>query len=130
MLTRRTLAAATVGLLTAMASSAAYAQTTLRSADIHPDGYPTVEAVQIFRPAARGAHQRPLQGQVFHSAQLGQEKDTIEQTRFGVIDLNRITMAPFNDLIPETLRPVAALHLPLGRPHAQGDGRPDRRPDL
>ena len=40
--------------------------------------------------------------EVFHSAQLGEEKDTIEQTRFGVIDLNRISMAPFNGLIPET----------------------------
>ena len=39
---------------------------------------------------------------VFHSAQLGNEKDTIEQTRFGVIDLNRINMAPFNNLIPAT----------------------------
>ena len=42
---------------------------------------------------------------MFHSAQLGQEKDTIEQTRFGVIDLNRINMGPFNNLIPETLVP-------------------------
>jgi tripartite ATP-independent transporter DctP family solute receptor len=39
---------------------------------------------------------------VFHSAQLGQEKDTIEQTRFGVIDMNRINMAPFNNLIAST----------------------------
>ncbi|WP_239499614.1 TRAP transporter substrate-binding protein DctP, partial [Stenotrophomonas maltophilia] len=39
---------------------------------------------------------------MFHSAQLGQEKDTIEQTRFGVIDMNRINMAPFNNLIAET----------------------------
>ncbi len=46
--------------------------------------------------------------EVFHSAQLGEEKDTIEQTRFGVIDLNRISMAPFNGLIPET----AILSLP------------------
>ena len=46
--------------------------------------------------------------EVFHSAQLGEEKDTIEQTRFGVIDLNRVSMAPFNGLIPET----AILSLP------------------
>ena len=46
--------------------------------------------------------------EVFHSAQLGEEKDTIEQTQFGVIDMNRVSMAPFNDLIPET----AILSLP------------------
>jgi tripartite ATP-independent transporter DctP family solute receptor len=43
-----------------------------------------------------------LKVQVFHSAQLGQEKETIDQTRFGVIDINRINMAPFNNLIPAT----------------------------
>jgi len=105
MLTRRTLAAATVGLLTAMASSAAYAQTTLRSADIHPDGYPTVEAVKYFGTLLEKKTNGRFKVQVFHSAQLGQEKDTIEQTRFGVIDLNRVNMGPFNNLIPETLVP-------------------------
>ncbi len=42
------------------------------------------------------------QDQRLHSGQLGNEKDTIEQTRFGVIDMNRINMAPFNNLIPAT----------------------------
>ena len=62
--------------------------------------------------------------EVFHSAQLGEEKDTIEQTRFGVIDLNRISMAPFNGLIPETaimslpylFRDVDHLHAVLDGP--------------
>jgi TRAP-type C4-dicarboxylate transport system substrate-binding protein len=40
--------------------------------------------------------------EVFHSAQLGEEKDTIEQTKFGVIDLNRVSMGPFNNIIEET----------------------------
>ncbi len=40
--------------------------------------------------------------EVFHSAQLGEEKDTIEQTRFGVIDMNRVSLGPFNNLVEET----------------------------
>jgi tripartite ATP-independent transporter DctP family solute receptor len=40
--------------------------------------------------------------EVFHSAQLGEEKDTIEQTKFGVIDLNRVSMGPFNNIVEET----------------------------
>ncbi|HSI39078.1 MAG TPA: TRAP transporter substrate-binding protein, partial [Xanthobacteraceae bacterium] len=35
-------------------------------------------------------------------ASLGSEKDTIEQTRFGVIDMNRVNTAPFNNLVPQT----------------------------
>lgn len=78
----------------------------LRSADIHPDGYPTVEAVKYFGQLLTERTGGRLKVQVFHSAQLGQERETIEQTRFGVIDLNRINMGPFNNLIPETFVPA------------------------
>jgi tripartite ATP-independent transporter DctP family solute receptor len=107
MLTRRHFAGAAFGLSLAAASGMASAQTvTLRSADIHPDGYPTVEAVKHFGSLLDQKTNGRLKVQVFHSAQLGQEKDTIEQTRFGVIDLNRINMGPFNNLIPETFVPA------------------------
>jgi tripartite ATP-independent transporter DctP family solute receptor len=43
--------------------------------------------------------------EVYHSAQLGEEKDTIEQTQTGVIDLNRVSMGPFNGIVPETAVP-------------------------
>jgi tripartite ATP-independent transporter DctP family solute receptor len=93
---------------TTIAGGAFACETTLRSSDTHPDGYPTVAAVQeMGRLLAEKTGDR-LCVEVFHSAQLGEEKDTIEQTRFGVIDLNRISMAPFNGLIPET----AILSLP------------------
>ena len=40
--------------------------------------------------------------EVFHSAQLGEEKDVIEQTQFGVIDMARVSMGPFNNIVEET----------------------------
>ncbi len=106
MLTKRMLTGAAFGLWAALAAGAAGAQTTLRSADIHPDEYPTVEAVKHFGALLEQKTNGRYKVQVFHSAQLGQEKDTIEQTRFGVIDLNRINMGPFNNLIPETFVPA------------------------
>jgi len=84
------------------AGTMAQAQTTLRSTDIHPDGYPTVEAVKFMGQLLDQRSNGRLKVQVFHSGQLGQEKETIDQTRFGVIDINRINMAPFNNLIPAT----------------------------
>jgi tripartite ATP-independent transporter DctP family solute receptor len=87
----------------AAATGSASAQTiTLRSTDIHPDGYPTIEAVKHMGKLLEERSKGRIKINVFHSAQLGQEKDTIEQTRFGVIDMNRINMAPFNNLIPAT----------------------------
>jgi tripartite ATP-independent transporter DctP family solute receptor len=81
------------------------AQTVLRSSDTHPDGYPTVEAVKYFGELVAERTQGRYSVEVYHSAQLGQEADTIEQVRSGVIDLNRVSMAPWNSLVPLTLIP-------------------------
>ncbi len=103
MLTKRTFSAlAGVAMLAAFALPAQAQTVTLRSTDIHPDGYPTIEAVKFMGQQLEKSTGGRIKIQVFHSAQLGQEKDTIEQTRFGVIDMNRINMAPFNNLIPAT----------------------------
>ena len=98
------LAAATLTAASLMIGTAA-AQTVLRSSDTHPDGYPTVEAVKYFGELIKERTDGRYSVEVFHSAQLGQEADTIEQVRSGVIDLNRVSMGPFNGLIPETTVP-------------------------
>jgi tripartite ATP-independent transporter DctP family solute receptor len=99
----RTAAALLGSAALALTALAAQAQDlVLRSSDTHPDGYPTVEAVKYMGDLLEERSGGRIGIEVFHSAQLGEEKDTIEQTRFGVIDLNRISMAPFNGLIPET----------------------------
>ena len=77
----------------------------LRSSDTHPDGYPTVEAVKYFGQLVEERTDGRYAVEVFHSSQLGQEADTIEQVRAGVIDLNRVSMGPFNGLVPETQIP-------------------------
>jgi tripartite ATP-independent transporter DctP family solute receptor len=84
---------------------AASAQTVLRSSDTHPDGYPTVEAVKYFGQLVEERTEGRYKVEVYHSAQLGEEADTIEQVRAGVIDLNRVSMGPFNGLVPETQIP-------------------------
>lgn len=100
-------------------AGAAFAQEiTLRSADIHPDGYPTVDAVKFMGELVKERTNGRIAIQVMNNAALGTEKDTIEQTRFGVIDMNRVNTAPFNNLVPETVvlglpflfRDVAHMH--------------------
>ena len=88
--------------LAAMASAAAACEVTLRSSDTHPDGYPTVEAVKYMGELVKQRTGDRICIEVFHSAQLGEEKDTIEQTQFGVIDMNRVSLGPFNNIIEET----------------------------
>jgi tripartite ATP-independent transporter DctP family solute receptor len=77
-----------------------------RSADVHPEDYPTVMAVKmmsdIISKKTNGKHSI----KVFTGNQLGGEKDTIEQTRIGALDLVRINVAPMNNICPETLVPT------------------------
>ncbi len=94
------MAAAAVVASTLMVSAAS-AQTVLRSSDTHPDGYPTVEAVKRFGELLSEKTDGAYSVEVFHSAQLGQEADTIEQTQFGVIDLNRISIGAFGTQVPK-----------------------------
>ncbi|TIN27507.1 MAG: TRAP transporter substrate-binding protein [Mesorhizobium sp.] len=83
----------------------ANAETVLRSADTHPDGYPTVDAVKYMGDLIKERTKGAYSVEVYHSAQLGEEKDTIEQTQAGVLDLNRVSMGPFNGIVPETAVP-------------------------
>lgn len=85
---------------------AASAQTVLKSSDTHPDGYPTVEGVKYFGELIKERTAGRYSLEVYHSAQLGEEKDTIEQVRSGVIELNRVSMAPFNGTVKETIIPA------------------------
>jgi tripartite ATP-independent transporter DctP family solute receptor len=89
-------------LAAALMAGTASAQTVLRSSDTHPDGYPTVEAVKYFGQLVEERTEGRYKVEVYFGAQLGQEADTIEQVRSGVIDLNRTSLAPWNSLVPLT----------------------------
>jgi tripartite ATP-independent transporter DctP family solute receptor len=71
-----------------------------RVADTQSEDYPTVQALmfmaRLVEEGTGGRHRI----RVFHSRQLGEEKETIEQTRVGAIDLNRTNVAPIGSLIP------------------------------
>lgn len=97
--------AATLLSTVALTTIAGACEVTLRSSDTHPEGYPTVVAVQAMGELLKERTGDRLCIEVFHSAQLGQEKDTIEQTQFGVIDMNRVSLGPFNNIIEETQIP-------------------------
>jgi len=89
----------------AFATTSQACEIKLRSSDTHPDGYPTVEAVKEMGKILEKKTNGKYCVEVFHSKQLGEEKDTIEQTQFGVIDLNRVSLGPFNNIIEETRVP-------------------------
>jgi tripartite ATP-independent transporter DctP family solute receptor len=71
-----------------------------RAADTQSEDYPTVRALQfmgqLIEQRSNGRHQV----RIFHSNQLGEEKETIEQTRVGAIDINRTNVALIGSFVP------------------------------
>lgn len=88
-----------VALLFAICATSAVARE-FRAADTQTEDYPTVQALHymgaLIAERTGGRHEI----KVFHSRQLGEEKETIEQTRAGAIDLNRTNVALIGNFVP------------------------------
>ncbi len=73
----------------------------LKSADVHPFGYPTVEAVKWMGEQLSAQTNGRLSVQIFPSMQLGGEKEMIEQAQVGALAMARISVGPMGPLVPE-----------------------------
>src|SRR6201995_5108362 len=71
-----------------------------RAADPQAEDYPTVQARRLMGNMIAERSGGRDQIRVFHSRQLGEEKETIEQTRAGAIDLNRTNVALIGNFVP------------------------------
>jgi tripartite ATP-independent transporter DctP family solute receptor len=89
------------GLATGFASPAcAQAKMVFKASDVQPAGYPTVAATENLGKKLAEATNGRLSVQMYPSMQLGGEKETIEQTQIGAIQLLRVsagTMGPIVD---------------------------------
>jgi tripartite ATP-independent transporter DctP family solute receptor len=91
---------AVVGALLAMAVTTNASAREFRAADTQSEDYPTVQALRYMGRLIEEKTDGRLQIRVFHSRQLGEEKETIEQTRAGAIDLNRSNVALIGTFVP------------------------------
>jgi tripartite ATP-independent transporter DctP family solute receptor len=94
---RRTLIALA---LAATLPLAAQAQT-LKASDTHPAGYPTVVAVEMMGKKLEAATNGRIKVQMFPGAVLGQEKEVVEQTQLGAIQIARISLGVIGPVVPE-----------------------------
>jgi len=87
----------------AMFAPAAFAQDklVLKATDVHPLGYPTVEAVVRMGKKLETATNGRLSIQMYPSMQLGGEKEMIEQAQVGALQIARISVGPMGPIVPE-----------------------------
>jgi tripartite ATP-independent transporter DctP family solute receptor len=93
--------AAAAAALGAPGIARAQSKMVLKATDVHPLGYPTVEAVERMGKKLEAATQGRISIQMFPSMQLGGEKEMIEQAQVGALQIARISVGPMGPLVPE-----------------------------
>src|SRR5262249_32942448 len=96
-------AASALGALATELGLPAFAQQklVLKATDVHPLGYPTVDAVVAMGKKLEAATGGRLTIQMYPSMQLGGEKEMIEQAQVGALAIARVSVGPMGPLVPE-----------------------------
>jgi tripartite ATP-independent transporter DctP family solute receptor len=84
-----------------LSSARAQAKSVFKAADVQPAGYPTVAATESLGKKLEAATSGRLSVQMYPSAQLGAEKETIEQTQIGAIQMLRVSAGALGPIVDD-----------------------------
>ena len=76
-------------------------KTVLKASDVHPEGYPTVQAVEDLGKKLEAATNGRLGVQMYASMQLGGEKEAIEQSQVGAIQFARVSVGTLGPVVDD-----------------------------
>jgi len=85
--------------LTAAASSATALE--IKSSDVHPMDYPTTQAVAYMGDLLSKWTNGRITINIFHSMQLGGEKEALEQVQLGALEMTRVSVGPVGPIVEE-----------------------------
>jgi tripartite ATP-independent transporter DctP family solute receptor len=95
------LGAANLGASVASSPARAQAKMVFKASDVQPAGYPTVAATENLGKKLAAATDGRLSVQMYPSMQLGGEKETIEQTQIGAIQLLRVSVGSMGPIVDD-----------------------------
>jgi tripartite ATP-independent transporter DctP family solute receptor len=75
--------------------------TVLKASDVHPAGYPTVQAVENMGKKLEQATGGRIGIQMYASMQLGGEKEAIEQAQIGALQLARVSVGALGPVVSD-----------------------------
>jgi tripartite ATP-independent transporter DctP family solute receptor len=82
-------------------SAAAQDKLVLKASDVHPEGYPTVQAVEDMGKKLSAATNGRLSVAMYPSMQLGGEKEAIEQAQVGAIAFARVSVGALGPVVDQ-----------------------------
>ncbi len=75
--------------------------TMLKASDVHPEGYPTVQAVENMGKKLEAATGGRIGIQMYASMQLGGEKEAIEQAQIGALQFARVSVGALGPVVAD-----------------------------
>src|SRR5688500_12452229 len=96
-----TAAAAAAAVAACFSALPVQAQQIIKATDVHPLGYPTVEALVRMGNKLEKATNGKYKLQMYPSMQLGGEKEMTEQAQVGALQIARISVGPMGTIVDE-----------------------------
>ena len=92
---------AAIASLPPLSPAGAQTKTVFKASDVQPAGYPTVVATENLGKKLEAATNGRLSVQMYPSMQLGGEKETIEQTQIGAIQMLRVSVGSMGPIVDD-----------------------------
>ena len=73
----------------------------IKSSDVHPMGYPTTDAIEYMGNLLNTWTSGRMNVQIFHSMQLGGEKEALEQVQVGALEMTRVSVGVVGPIVEE-----------------------------
>ena len=86
---------------TALGGVSAVSAMEIKSSDVHPMGYPTTEAIKYMGDLLSDWTSGRMKVQIFHSMQLGGEKEALEQVQVGALEMTRVSVGVVGPIVEE-----------------------------
>jgi tripartite ATP-independent transporter DctP family solute receptor len=92
---------AAIASLPPLSPAGAQTKTVFKASDVQPAGYPTVVATENLGKKLEAVTNGRLSVQMYPSMQLGGEKETIEQTQIGAIQMLRVSVGSMGPIVDD-----------------------------
>jgi len=73
----------------------------IKSSDVHPMGYPTTDAIEYMGELLNTWTSGRMNVQIFHSMQLGGEKEALEQVQLGALEMTRVSVGVVGPIVED-----------------------------
>jgi tripartite ATP-independent transporter DctP family solute receptor len=73
----------------------------IKSSDVHAMGYPTTDAIEYMGEILKEKSNGELSIKIFHSMQLGGEKEALEQVQLGALEMTRVSVGVVGPIVDD-----------------------------